>query len=387
MRRSTERIIVSHAGNLPRPDDLDQAVAAGDIARFEQLLPGAVTDVVRHQAEIGVDCVNDGELSKIGGFSAYVRDRLGGLEQRDPKPGENAAPMNVSARDRIDFPGFYEAGMGGFGRTRRVPGTATATQPVFCTGPITYIGSEATKADLDRFKAAMQGLGVEGYVPAIAPGTIEHWLQNAYYKSDEDFLFAIADAMNHEYKLIVDAGFVLQVDDPDLPDAWQVFPSMSVADYRAYAELRAEAINRALAGIPEDRVRLHVCWGSGHGPHKHDIPLRDIADIVLKVKAECYSVEAANPRHDHEWRVWQEVKLPPGKSFMPGVAGHASDIVEHPRLIADRLLRYARIMGRENVIAGTDCGLGTRVGHAEIAWAKLQATVEGARIATQELWS
>jgi 5-methyltetrahydropteroyltriglutamate--homocysteine methyltransferase len=258
---------------------------------------------------------------------------------------------------------------------------------VLCTGPLTFIGQEAVRTDVENMKAAMAGrTDVEAYLPSIAIGTIEHWLYNQHYKSDEEFLFAIADAMREEYKAITDAGFILQLDDPDLPDGWQMFPEMSVDDYRKYATLRVEAQNHALRDIPEDRIRLHVCWGSGHGPHKNDLPLEHLADIILKVKAQVYSVEAANPRHEHEWRMWETVKLPEGKSLMPGVIGHSSDIVEHPQLIADRLVTYARIVGKENVIAGTDCGVGSRVGHPEIAWAKFEAMAEGARLASKELW-
>ncbi len=384
MKRSTDHILVSHAGNLPRPEDLQELMQAGPARRddFNERLPSSVAEVVRRQVEIGIDIVNDGELSKIGGFSNYVSDRLGGLEQRT----SDIPPMNVSGRDRKEFRGFYAAGLGGFGASRRIPGTRPPEEAVFCTGPVEYIGQANAQADAQNFKAALRGLNVDCYMPAIAPGTIEHWLHNEHYPNQEAFLFAIAEAMHEEYKIITDAGFILQVDDPDLPDAWQVYPDMSVAEYRNYAELRVEALNHALEGIPEDRVRLHICWGSGHGPHKHDIPLRDIVDIVLGVRAECFSIEASNPRHDHEWRVWQDVKLPDGKSLMPGVVGHVTDIVEHPRLIADRLVRYAKIVGRENVQAGTDCGIGSRVGHPEIAWAKLEALVEGARLATQELW-
>jgi 5-methyltetrahydropteroyltriglutamate--homocysteine methyltransferase len=384
MKRSTDHILVSHAGNLPRPADLQALVEGGPAKRheFSQRLPSAVSEVVKRQAEIGIDVVNDGELSKIGGFSNYVQDRLGGLEQRT----SDLPPMNVSARDRLEFPGFYAAGLGGFGASRRIPGTRAPEEAVFCVGPVTYIGQDNVQADIRNFKAALQGLDVEAYMPAIAPGTIEHWLHNEHYPTEEEFLFAVAEAMHEEYKAITDAGFILQIDDPDLADAWQVYPEMSVPEYRKYAEARVEALNHALQGIPEDQVRLHVCWGSGHGPHRNDIPLSDIVDIILKVRAACYSVEASNPRHDHEWRIWQDTKLPEGKSLMPGVVGHVSDIIEHPRLIADRLVRYAKILGRENVQAGTDCGIGSRVGHSEIAWAKLQALVEGARLATKELW-
>ena len=245
------------------------------------------------------------------------------------------------------------------------------------------------RADIANINAAMDALGsseVEAFLPAVAPGTVEHWLYNQYYQTDEEFLFALADALHHEYKAITDAGLNLQIDDPDLPDGWQMFPDMSVAEYRKYAALRVEAINHALRDVPLEQVRLHVCWGSGLGPHKNDIDLRDIIDIILRVNAQVYSIEAANPRHQHEWRVWQEVKLPEGKSLMPGVISHATDIVEHPRLVADRLVQYAKLVGKENVIAGTDCGVGSRVWNGEIAWAKFAAMAEGARIASRELW-
>ena len=223
-------------------------------------------------------------------------------------------------------------------------------------------------------------------LPAVAPGTIEHWLRNEHYKSDEAYLAGIADAMKVEYDAIVQAGFLLQIDDPDLADAWQIHPRMSVPEYRTFAALRIEALNHALRDIPPERVRFHVCWGSYHGPHKYDLPLRDLVDLILSVRAEGYSIEASNPRHDHEWRVWEDVKLPEGKILIPGVVGHASDFIEHPELVAERLMKYARLVGRENVIAGTDCGLGPRVGHPKISWAKFEALVEGARLATRALW-
>ncbi len=228
--------------------------------------------------------------------------------------------------------------------------------------------------DIDNLKAALQVSRIEeAFLPAIAPGTVEHWLRNEYYPSEEAFLTAVADALHEEYAAIVDAGFVLQIDDPDLPDAWQIHPEMDVSAYQRFANVRVEALNHALRGLPEDRVRFHTCWGSYHSPHLYDIPLRDIVDLILKVKAECYSIEASNPRHDHERRVWEEMKLPAGKSLMPGVIAHASDFIEHPQLVADRLVRYASVVGRENVIAGTDCGIGSRVGHPRIYWAKFEA--------------
>ncbi|MBV8085755.1 MAG: epoxyalkane--coenzyme M transferase, partial [Chloroflexi bacterium] len=233
---------------------------------------------------------------------------------------------------------------------------------------------------------AISGQDVEGWLPAITPGTVEHWLWNDYYKSDEEFLFAIADVMHEEYKAIIDGGLVLQLDDPDLPDGWQMYPDMSVEDYRKYAQLRVEALNHATRDLPEDRIRFHTCWGSSHGPHKNDLNLKHLVDIILNVKAECVSIEASNVRHETDWKVWRDVKLPAGKSLMPGVVGHMTDLIEAPELVADRLIRYAQIVGRENVIAGTDCGLGQRVGHPEIAWAKLASAAEGARLATKELW-
>lgn len=258
---------------------------------------------------------------------------------------------------------------------------------VACTGPLRYIGQAAVQADIENFKAALRGVEVEEtFLPAVALGTIEHWLRNEYYPSDETFLYAIADAVHEEYKAIVDAGFLLQIDDPDLPDAWQIHSDMSVPEYRKFAELRVDALNHALRDIPLDRVRLHVCWGSYHGPHLYDIPLKDIVDLILKVRVGAFSIEASNPRHEHEWRGWEDVKLPEGKALIPGVVGHASDFIEHPELVAERLVKYARLVGRENVMAGTDCGLGTRVGHPKIVWAKFRAMAEGAQLATRQLW-
>lgn len=379
MRRSIHGILCSHAGALPQPDALKRVYGERygvprDDADLARLLPCMVAEVVKRQAEMGFAIVNDGEYGKKGGFSAYARSRLSGMEER---PADAKPPRDITARDARDFPGLY---------AMRREAAWRANRPVFCTGPIRYVGHAEARFDIENLKAAVRGLEVEPFLSAIAPGTIEHWLWNAHYRDDEDLLFAIADAMREEYELIVDAGIVLQIDDPDLPDGWQIYPDMTLAEYRRYAQVRIEALNHALRGIPEDRVRVHVCWGSGHGPHKNDIPLAAIVDLVLRVKAECYSLEAANPRHEHEWTVWREARLPQGKTLMPGVVGHASDVVEHPELVAQRLVRFAEFVGRENVIAGTDCGLGGRVAHDEIAWAKLEALVEGARLATRMLW-
>jgi len=396
---NTDRIQVSHAGALPRPADLQRLFAAGPAGEeaFREALPGAVAEVVDQQVSAGVDIVNDGEVSKRGLFIGYVRDRMAGLQARSFPAGTYQPPdAGVTGRDRRDFPGFFAAGLGGF-RFGAAAAPSRAAEPelvteYFCTGPLRYTGAASVRADIDRLAAAVKDArarghdGVQGFLPAITPGTVEHWLRNEFYPDKESFLFAVADVLNEEYQAITDAGLILQVDDPDLPDGWQMFPDMTVPEYRRYAALRVEALNQALRGLPEEQVRLHICWGSHHGPHRDDIPLRDLVDLVLSVRAGCYSVEAANPRHEHEWAVWDEVQLPDGKSLMPGVVGHASDIIEHPELVAQRLIRFARLVGRENVIAGTDCGLGGRVGHPEIVWAKLADLAAGARIASQRLW-
>jgi 5-methyltetrahydropteroyltriglutamate--homocysteine methyltransferase len=395
MRRSTERILVSHAGTLPRPPEIAALMSQGPSGEAElaQKLPAAVAAVVRKQVDVGVDIVNDGEIPKRGTFSSYIQQRIEGIEPRKFNVGEGPPPRDVNGRDRLDFPGFFSAGLGGFGQARGSFGGASAMRPSeaertlqFCTAPLRYIGKAGAETDIANLKAACKGLDVEPWLPAITPGTVEHWLWNDYYKSDEEFLFAIADVMHEEYKLITDAGLVLQVDDPDLPDGWQMYPDMSVEDYRKYAQQRVEALNHGLRDIPTEQIRFHTCWGSSHGPHKNDIPLRHIVDLILQVKAACVSIEASNPRHEHDWTVWESVKLPDGKSLMPGVVGHSSDLIEDPELVAERLVRYAGLVGKENVIAGTDCGLGQRVGHPEIAWAKLQASAEGARLATQQLF-
>ncbi|MGZ5802785.1 MAG: cobalamin-independent methionine synthase II family protein [Xanthobacteraceae bacterium] len=372
MYYSTEHILVSHAGVLPRPPGLKEQLLADFVApAAQQALSEAVTGVVRRQANMGIDIVNDGEQSKFRGFSEYVRDRLSGISDKKT----DRKRLSILARDARDFPGFIGSKFANWGASVGV-----------CEQPLSYIGGEITQTDILNFKTALKGLKVGAYLPSVAPGTIEHWLLNEHYNNEEAFLFAIADAMAHEYKAITDAGLLLQIDDPDLPDGWQMYPDMSVKDYRKYASLRVEALNHALKKVPREMVRLHICWGSNHGPHKHDIPFEDIIDIVLRVKAGCVSFEFANVRHEHEWRVWQNVKLRDGTTIMPGVVGHASDIIEHPQLVSDRLVTFAKIVGRENVIAGTDCGLASRLPHAELVWAKLESLVEGSQLASKELW-
>jgi len=381
MHYSTDRILVTHAGSLPRPAELREMVVARtagqayDAAALAARLPSAVAEVVRRQVECGIDIVNDGELSKFN-FTDYVRERIAGYEAR---PNSGRRRLAMTARDERKFPGYFEM-------VPRSRALGPPTMPV-CVEPLRYIGQADLQRDLNNFRAALTGVNVAGaFLPANTPGTIEHWIANEYYDSDEAFLFAIAEAMREEYRAIVDAGFLLQIDDPDLPDGWACLPDITVAEYRNYAALRVDALNHALHGIPREKVRLHVCWGSFHGPHHDDIPLRDIIDLILRVNAGSYSIEASNPCHEHEWRVFEEVKLPEGATLIPGVVGHCTDFIEHPDLVAERLVRYANLVGRENVLAGTDCGLGTRVGHESICWAKFEAMAEGARRATKILW-
>ena len=382
MKRSTDRILTTHAGSLPQPDDLRQMHAAKDSGQsydpqsFATRVRSAVAEVVRKQIDCGLDIINDGEVGKSN-FSRYARERLSGFIERVARPEEQTS--TIFARDMVEFGGYFRKRLGAV-RGENV-------RRVFCNGPLKYVGHKALQQEIDDFKAGLQGQKYEqAFLPAIAPGTIEHWMKNDYYSNDQAYLFAIAEAMREEYKAIVWAGFLLQIDDPDLPDGWQFNARMTVAEYRKYAELRVDALNHGLQDIPPEKVRFHTCWGSYHGPHKHDIPLRDIVDLILKVRADTYSIEASNPRHEHEWRVWEEVRFPEGKVLVPGVVGHATDIVEHPQVVADRLVRYAKLVGRENVMAGTDCGLGPRVGDPEIAWAKFETMAEGARLATRQLW-
>jgi 5-methyltetrahydropteroyltriglutamate--homocysteine methyltransferase len=366
-----------HQGTLPREPELRDMVLAREAGKpddgeLELRLQDAVALTVRKQLEVGMDVINDGELSKSN-FAYYVRNRLGTHEELATDP-----PHVMSARDRVAFPGYFsQATIGKWARHYVV------------TEPLEYQGYDAVRRDAERLRAALDaahGAGqVDGVLMSIAPGTIEHWLHNQHYPGEEAFLSAIADAMHEEYRAITDAGLLVQIDDPDLPDAWQSYPDFSVADYRRYAELRVEALNHALRGIPPEQVIVHICWGSYHTPHVNDLPLRDIVDILFKVRAQGLSVEQSNPRHEHEWRVFEDVKLPDDKVLIPGVVGHVTDVVEHPDLVAERLVNYAQLVGRENVVAGTDCGIGSRVAHAEVTWSKLAALAEGARRATTRL--
>jgi len=385
MRRSDHRILTTHAGRLEGPPELTKLsrdVMAGQLADVNALRPAVqrgIVDVIRRQAGAGVDVISDGEVGKFGfGSLAYYGRRLSGLTTRPLKPGE-APFMALETNERIEFAEFY----------KDLQFLPTPSQRVVCSGAVTYIGQQEIQADIQLFKLALTEANVrteDAFMCVLAPGWLEHFFYNEYYATDDEYLFALADAIKHEYKAIVDAGFILQIDDPALPDTYDmIVPAPGIDEYRKFAAVRIDAVNHALQGIPEDRVRYHICWGSWHGPHTHDLPLKHVIDLMLRVKAGAYSVEAANPRHEHEWKIWKETKLPEGKILIPGVVSHASNVVEHPELVADRILLYASLVGRENVIAGTDCGMGMRV-HPQIAWAKLKALSEGAALASKELW-
>jgi 5-methyltetrahydropteroyltriglutamate--homocysteine methyltransferase len=396
MLRSTGRIRTSHVGRLPPPkgwEDMPARLAGAEITDpaviAREAMP-AIVETIQKQVAAGIDTVGDGEFWTARTLAHYAA-HFTGIEARPVKPGEPPTTRH-STRERDEFPDFY-GDMDRAGTLFLVPGERPmppVTERVVARGPIKSKGPQAIKRQLDTFKAAIERSGAaveEAFVPVLAPGWLDHFIFNEYYQTEEEFLFALAEAVREEYRAVVEAGFVLQIDDPGLPDWWDMLkPEPTVEQYRKFARLRIDAVNHALAGIPEDRVRYHLCWGSWHGPHTHDLPLEHIIDLILDVKAETYSFEAANVRHEHEWRVWQSAKLPAGKMLMPGVVSHATNLVEHPTLVADRILRYAGIAGRENVIAGTDCGLGGRV-HADLAWAKLRTLAEGARLASQSLWS
>jgi 5-methyltetrahydropteroyltriglutamate--homocysteine methyltransferase len=388
MLRSTDRIVTSHAGALEQPDDLRPDIKARDERQpydetvFSALLRSAVADVVTAQLATGLDSVCDGEFGKQN-FTSYVGTRITGYEPKAVDPATYAPPSATLRRDGDAFPGYYERR----GDTLYGRGTSLGRTRLTCTGPLKYVGQQQIQSEIENFGLALAGQNYgEAFLPAAGPGILTTSTINEHYPNDEAFLFALADAMHEEYQAIVDAGFLLQVDDPQLLMAWQHDPNQSMAEYRKHLEMMVAAVNQGLRGIPADRVRVHTCWGSWLGPHTGDVPLRDIADVLLQLNVGCLSIEASNPRHEPDWRVWEHVKLPPEKALMPGVVGHFSDFIEHPELIADRLVRYAKLVGRENVIAGTDCGL-RRVGHPEIAWAKFRAMAEGARIATKQLWA
>jgi len=404
MLGSRSRILTTQAGSLPRPDDLielnraRQAGEATDERAYQTRLGAAVVEVVRRQHAVGIDVPGDGEYGKAmgqrvnyGAWWSYSFQRLGGLElgmelyripARRSEPGRVRLTSFSDRRDRALFSAAYADPDSGVSTNRGGPGMRL---PV-CRGPLVYTGQEAIQADIVHMKAALAAAGVaEGFMTSIAPGSASR-IGNEHYQTEEELIFACAEAMREEYQAILDAGLVLQLDDPAMAENWDMInPEPSVEDYRKLAMVRVEALNHALRGFPRDRIRFHLCWGSWHGPHVTDIPLRDIVDAMLAVNCRAYSFEAGNVRHEHEWKVWREVKLPPDRILIPGVVSHATNVVEHPELVADRIVRFAQIVGRERVIAGTDCGLGGRV-HPDIAWAKLAALAEGAALASRQLY-
>jgi 5-methyltetrahydropteroyltriglutamate--homocysteine methyltransferase len=388
MKRSTSRILTTHVGSLIRPDALQDFLRAKqggkpfDAAAYEACLASSVAEVVRQQADTGIDVVSDGEFGKSISWSQYVLERLSGFERRPIKTGAN--PFARGA-DRTRFAEFYAEL-----DARETPATISES---ICVGPIAYTGQAALARDIDNFKAALKGAQVaEGFLPVAAPASVIPDRKNEHYKNDEECLRAIAEAMRIEYRMIVDAGFILQLDDARTAVTFdRMVPPGTFADYRKWVAMHVELLNHALDGIPEDRVRYHVCWGSWPGPHTTDVPLKDIVDLILQVRVGAYVIEGANPRHEHEWKVWSDVKLPPGRMLVPGVISHATNIVEHPELVAERIIRIAKLVGRENVIAGTDCGFAQgpfyRRVHPSIMWAKLEALAQGARLASKALWS
>jgi 5-methyltetrahydropteroyltriglutamate--homocysteine methyltransferase len=388
MQRSTDRILTTFAGSLARPPDLLEMMHAKergltyDQEAYTRRVRSAVAEVVRKQVETGVDIVCDGEQGKPG-FFAYVSERLSGFE-----PRETTSPAGpwAGSREALAFPEFYQW----YARGR--PGSVAAPFGMVCTGSIAYKGQAALQTDIAHLKAALQGLSAaEVFMPAISPTNIEGPRRNEYYPTQEAYLYAIAEAMREEYHRIVEAGLLLQIDDPRLVTYYGSNPGVSVEEFLKWAELRVEVLNHALRDIPPEKVRFHTCYGINIGPRIHEVGMQEVVHLLLKINAGAYSFEAANPRHDHEWRVWEHVKLPPGKALIPGVISHTTNLVEHPELVAERLVKYARLVGRENVIAGSDCGFSSQATtepeiHPSIVWAKFQAMAEGARLATRQLW-
>jgi 5-methyltetrahydropteroyltriglutamate--homocysteine methyltransferase len=385
MKRSTERILTTHTGSLPRPDALVSMAMArargGGVsdASYDAAVSKAVDAVVDKQVALGIDVIDDGEQSKAG-FIAYLNERLGGYEPFPTPPGR--VPF-AGSRELLGFPEYYAAH----------PGPGGHVDSVICTGPISYKGDAQLQRDLANLKRATAGKPVaDVFVPSASPASVEGWQKNSYYKKDDEYLFAIADAMRHEYQAIVDAGFILQLDDPFLAMHYMVDPDSTVADVVKWGQLRVDALNHAVRDIPKDRIRYHTCYGINIGPRTSDLELKHFVDLVMSVKAGAFSFEAANPRHEHEWKLWREAKLPDDAIIIPGVITHTNVLVEHPEVVAQRIIRYARTLGKERVIAGSDCGFATNPGgipeiHETIVWAKFEALTEGARLASEELWS
>lgn len=395
MKHSTQRILTTHVGSLARADSLVSLLRLKeqgqpyDREELARCVREAVTDVVRKQVEAGVDIVTDGEQGKSG-FFTYVIERFNGFERKPPVPGKEMRPRSAG-REYLAFPDYYAwseriaapfGGRSGRGRDADI-----------CTGPIRYKGYEAVQADIANLKAAIKSQAHEDvFMPAIASSYVAATFANEYYRSHEEYEQAVSDALREEYKAIVDAGFILQIDDPRLVTYYMMHPELSVEDCRKWAEKRVEAINDSLRGISPEKVRFHTCYSIDVGPRIHEMALKDIVDIMLKINAGAYSFEAANPRHEHEYHVFERVKLPAGKILIPGVISHTTNLVEHPELVAERIVRFAKLVGRENIIAGADCGFAASAlrfndTHPSVAWLKFAALAEGARLATRELWN
>ncbi len=380
MKRSMERVLTTHTGSLPRPVDLVRMMFAKeegvpvDQAALAARIRSAVAEAVRKQAEAGIDVINDGEVSKPS-YATYIKDRLNGF---------GGTSQSLQYQDLVDFPELAKRVFGDPGRSRR-------KNPA-CTGPVSVRDAQAAQTDAENLRAALGQVKAEGaFLTAASPGVISLFFRNEHYPSHEAYLFAIADAMRHEYEAVIKAGFVLQVDCPDLAMGRHIqFAGLSLEEFRKMAHLHVAALNHALANIPPDQLRVHLCWGNYEGPHHYDVPLADIIDIVFEARPAGISFEAANPRHAHEWKLFERVKLPKGKVLIPGVLESKTNYVEHPELVAQRIGNFARLVGRENVIAGTDCGFGTWVGQAAVdpgvVWAKMTSLAEGARLASREFW-
>jgi 5-methyltetrahydropteroyltriglutamate--homocysteine methyltransferase len=384
-----ERILTTHVGSLPRPPDLLDMIQAKergeafDGETFAGRVKSAIAEVVKQQADSGIDIVADGEMGRFG-FIPYVNERLAGIE---PRKNTSRTGNWSQSREYLAFPEYYQW-------AAQMPGMAGKAPPTqwVCSGPISYRGRASLQRDIDNLKAALAGVACEeAFMPAVSPTNLANWNVNEHYNTDEEFRLALADALHEEYRAIVDAGLILQIDDPQLASHWAMHPELDLTQCRQWASASVELLNHALRGIPAERVRYHTCYSINMGPRVHDIELKHIVDIMLGVQAGAYSFEAGNPRHEHEWRVWESVKLPEGKVLIPGVITHASNLVEHPEAIAQRIARFAGVVGRENVIAGADCGFASFSTscevHPSVVWAKLAALGEGARLATRELSS
>jgi 5-methyltetrahydropteroyltriglutamate--homocysteine methyltransferase len=388
-----DKILTTHTGSLVRPEELLVYLRAKrdgvvvDEEAYEKTLQYHVDEVVRRQAETGIDIVNDGEYGNTHSWWGYIRERLTGFTQRPWPEGAREEPERTG-RDRSEFADFYQE----YNRQAMPEAPVARDGQWVCTGPVDYIGYDAVQANIDRLKAATQSAGVAGaFMPVVTPGSAAPFRRDEFYPTEEDFIFAIADALNKEYRAIADAGVIVQVDDAFMATMYDsVVPPGTFADYLAWAEVRLEALRRALAGVPPELSRYHLCWGSWNGPHAYDVELKNIVGLLLQIPVGAYAIEQANPRHEHEWRVWEDTKLPEGKVLIPGVISHATNVVEHPDLVRERIVRLARLVGRERVIAGVDCGFAQhpfiRRTHPLVMWAKLRSLVQGARLATNDLW-